>query len=145
MELLLFSFYLPVNCDRTWRRTFNYYRPQTKFAKVMFLHMSVCPRGEVSTPLHAGIHQPPLGRNTPLGRQPLGRHPLGRHPRADTPPGQTPPSTMHGGIGSRSGRYASHLNAILFSIDFHFLKKTSKILIHCIVGKNTASRSDLTI
>ena len=24
--------------------TGNYYRPQTKFAKVMFLHVSVCPR-----------------------------------------------------------------------------------------------------
>ena len=23
----------------------SYYRPQTKFAKVMFLHVSVCPRG----------------------------------------------------------------------------------------------------
>ena len=24
---------------------FHYYRPQTKFAKAMFLHVSVCPRG----------------------------------------------------------------------------------------------------
>ena len=34
--------------------------------------------GEVSAPLHAGIH-------TPLGRHLLGRHPLGRRPQADTP------------------------------------------------------------
>ena len=49
------------------------YRPQTKFAKVMFLHVSVCPQGEY-----------------------LGRCPPGRYPRAGTPapwPGtSTPPS-----------------------------------------------------
>ena len=28
----------------------NYYRPQTKFAKVMFLQVSVCPQGGVSGP-----------------------------------------------------------------------------------------------
>ena len=30
------------------------YRPQTKFAKVMFLHVSVCPQGGVSRPRPRG-------------------------------------------------------------------------------------------
>ena len=38
---------------------FYFYRPQTKFAKVMFLHVSVCPQGGV--PVH------PLGSGTPTG------------------------------------------------------------------------------
>ena len=63
-----------------------YYRPQTKFAKVMFLHLSV------SHSVQRGEY---LGRYTPLGRynprqvHPLGRytHPPGRYtPRAGTPP-----------------------------------------------------------
>ena len=41
-----------------------HYRPQTKFAKVMFSQVSFCPRGGVSAPLHAGIH-PPDQRQTP--------------------------------------------------------------------------------
>ena len=31
-------------------KIFHIYRPQTKFAKVMFLHVSVCPHGGVSRP-----------------------------------------------------------------------------------------------
>ena len=73
-----------------------FYRPQTKFAKVMFLHMSVCPRGGeylgryTTTPPRAGT--PPLGRYTPPGRYPPlpqcmlgygqqagGTHPTGMH------------------------------------------------------------------
>ena len=47
-----------------------YYHLQTKFAKVMFSQVSVCPRG-VSAPLYAGIHTPRI---------------RGRHPAwADTP------------------------------------------------------------
>ena len=104
--------------------------------------LSVCPRGGVSAPLHAGIHPPRTRgrhpppwdqRQTPLGRHPPGRHPwadtphpgtrgrppwadtpLGRHPPGQTPPGQTPPCTVHAGIRSTSGRYASHWNAFLF-------------------------------
>ena len=49
------------------------YRPQTKFAKVMFSQVPVCPRGGGSVPLHAGIHTP------------------SRYLRAGTPPRQTPP------------------------------------------------------
>ena len=48
-----------------------FYRPQTKFAKVMFSQVSVCPGGEVGggvfAPLHAGT--PPSGQ-TPPGRHP---------------------------------------------------------------------------
>ena len=39
----------------------HFYRPQTKFAKVMFLHLSVIlftEGGEVSASVHAGIHTP---------------------------------------------------------------------------------------
>ena len=69
----------------------NCYRPQTKFAKVMFSQVSVCPRGEsrgVSAPLHAGIYTPaPLGpeADTPpscmlgYGQQAGGTHPTGIH------------------------------------------------------------------
>ena len=53
-----------------------YYRPQTKFAKVMFLHVSVI----LST--WGGVVFPP-GQTSP------GRHPPGRHP-----PGQTHPPDM---------------------------------------------------
>ena len=54
---------------------FTFYRPQTKFAKVMFLHVSVCSRGGGSTwagtPLGPGTPSgqvPPVTRYTPLGR-----------------------------------------------------------------------------
>ena len=67
------------------------YRPQRKFAKVMFLHVSVCPQGGVSP--WAGI--PPWA---------------GTHPQTGTPP-----TTVHAGIRSTSVRYASHWNAFLFN------------------------------
>ena len=67
-----------------------------KFAMVMFSQVSVH-RG-VSAPLHTGIH------------------PLGRHPPAQCMLGYTPPRTVHAGIRSTSGRYASHWNAFLFRI-----------------------------
>ena len=61
-----------------------YYRPQTKFAKVMFSQVSVCPWG-VCAPLHAGIH-PPDQRQTPpsqcmlgYGQLVSGTHPTGMH------------------------------------------------------------------
>ena len=72
---------------------FHIYRPQTKFAKVMFLQVSVCPWGEY------------LGRYTPqAGTPPRQVHPLGRY---------TPQATVHAGIWSTSRRYASHWNAFL--------------------------------
>ena len=32
-------------CIQAFQNTLNFYRPQTKFAKVIFLQVSVCPRG----------------------------------------------------------------------------------------------------
>ena len=56
-----------------------YYRPQTKFAKVMFLHVSVCPRGGVpgGVPPWAGTPSPQcmLG----YGQQAGGTHPTGMY------------------------------------------------------------------
>ena len=61
-----------------------YYRTQTKFAKVMFSQVSVCPHKGVSAPLHAGIHPP--GQTPPsaqcmlgYGQQAGGTHPTGMH------------------------------------------------------------------
>ena len=87
------------------------YRPQTKFAKVMFLHLSVS---------HSVHRRGFTSRYTPLGRyNPLGRytpqvgthwqvHPLGRY----TPPGRytllagTPPRQVHPlWAGTPLGRY----------------------------------------
>ena len=57
----------------------NIYRQQTKFAKVMFLHMSVCPQGVPG--------QVPPWESTPRGQV----HPPGQvHPR-QVPPGQVHP------------------------------------------------------
>ena len=72
------------------------YRPQTKFAKVMFLHLSVSPlftgwwwytlprTGTPPRQVHPPGQTPPGAgtspdRYTPLGRHPLDRHPLGRY------------------------------------------------------------------
>ena len=68
--------------------THHYYRPQTKFAKVMFLHMSVCLQGGstwASTPRQ--VHPP--GRYTPGQVHPLlqaGTPPKQVHPQAGKPP-----------------------------------------------------------
>ena len=104
-----------------------YYRPQTKFAKVMFSQVSVCPRGGVpgQVPPPPGRYTPqagtpragtPPGRYAPPGRYtPRQVHPLlGRYPPAGTPQAGTLPATVHAGIRSTSGRYASHWNAFLF-------------------------------
>ena len=68
------------------------YRPQTKFANVMFSQASVCPQRGCS------------------------RH-WADTPRADTPPGRHTPWSdippVHAGIRSTSGRYASHWNTFL--------------------------------
>ena len=54
-------------------RSMNFYRPQTKFAKVMLLQVSVCPQGVVCLWF-------------------WGRHPPHRRPQADTPQADTPPA-----------------------------------------------------
>ena len=106
-----------------------YYRPQTKFAKVMFLHLSVIlftggstwagtpgqvhPPGRY-TPQQVHPHPHPLGRYTPwagtsqAGTPPGQVHPLGRYtpPWAGTPPGKyTPPGRYTPRVGIPLGRY----------------------------------------
>ena len=112
------------------------YRPQTKFAKVMFLHVCVCPqRGSAS--VHDGIL--PLARQTPhppSKADPPGKadHHLGKTDPTlarqtptlarqtpqwqDRPPWQDRPLLCSAcwEIRSTSGRYASYWNAILFNL-----------------------------
>ena len=118
-------------------KLYSYYRLQTEFGKVMFLHLSV------SHPVHQGDGCLPLvlgGGGLPhSGLTPPSRHhlapPHGQAPPAQcmpgytpltaqcmlgyTPPAQcmlgytTPPCPVHG-IWSTSGRYASHWNTFLF-------------------------------
>ena len=88
--------------DLIYKETLNsfdhYYCSQTKFAKVMFSQVYVCPRG-VSTPFHAGIHTPWDQRQaSPLGRHPLADTLLGRHP-----PGRHPPMQCTLGYGQQAG------------------------------------------
>ena len=76
---------------------------RNKFAKVMFLHVSVCPRG--------GLPQCMLGYS-----------PGSRPPGADTPSEQAPPreqAPSHRGDGYCCGRYASYWNAFLF---YHWIQ-----------------------
>ena len=91
---------------------------QTKFAKVMFLHVSVI----LST--GGGLPHCMLGYHTPQEQTPLGPDPQTRHPPDQTPPGLDPPvgpgtpqnSPLRSAcweIWSTSGRYASYWNAIL--------------------------------
>ena len=127
----------PLQYNLLLMETIHYYRPQTKFAKVMFLQVPVCPRGGgyLGRYPQAGTHPP--GRYThprPLAGTPLASTPPGRytspagtpptqqvHPLAGTtshptgtPPGQVhPPAKVHAGIRSTSGRYVSHWYAFL--------------------------------
>ena len=70
----------------------SFYCPQTKFAKVMFLHLSV------SHSVHGGVCLSACW-DTPLGADP-------------------PLRSACWEIRSTSGRYASYWNAILFSWNF---------------------------
>ena len=104
-----------------------YYRPQTKFGKIMFLHLSVSHsvhRGGVCLSASWYIH-PPQSRHPAFWEQtpPRSRHPIGadthspgsRHPPEQTPPGAEPPraDTACWDIRATSGRYASYWNACL--------------------------------
>ena len=62
------------------------------------------------------VPSPHWGQVHPPGRYPLAGTPPGRYtlPPQIHPPGGTPPATVHAGIWSTSGRYASHWNAFLF-------------------------------
>ena len=75
-----------------------YYRPQTKFAKVMFLQVSVCPQGGacVSHGMPPGIHARPPGNHTcpPASTRPRQPRTPPWHPRM--PPGShTHPPGIH--------------------------------------------------
>ena len=99
-----------------------FYRPQTKFAKVMFLHVCVCPHGGgtwAGTPRTR--YTPPRASTPPLrpGKPPWAGTPAGTrytlrqvHPRAGTPSG----SSACWEIRATSGRYASYWNAFLLII-----------------------------
>ena len=84
-----------------------HYRPQTKFAKVMFLHLSVSHsvhRGEYLgryTPRQ--VHSP--GRYTPLAGTPLGAVHAGRYGQQS---GSTHPTGMHSGFEFKFGMCFIH-------------------------------------
>ena len=107
--------------------------------KVVFLHLSVghfvhrgcllqCMLGYSSRQTHPWA-------NTPLGRYPRQTPPRQTSlwadtPRADTPPGRHPlPADSH-----CSGRYASYMNAFLFTINF----------VHCCFSVTLSFRKLLT-
>ena len=86
----------------------NLYRPQTKFAKVMFLHLSVSHSvdREGSASVHAGIPYPPAADTPPEQRPPGSRHPPEQTPLgADTPWSRHPPGpgTTPSGPGTPLG------------------------------------------
>ena len=101
-----------------------FYRPQTNFAKVMFLHLSVILfMGGVCLSACWDTHpqsRHPTGADTPWSRHPPEQTPP---PRADThhpprskhPPGAdtSPPCSACWEIRATSGRYASYWNAFL--------------------------------
>ena len=106
------------------------YRRQTKFAKVMFLHLSVIVFTVICLPqcMLGYTHPweqtpPPPPADTPQSRHPPGsRHPpapRSRHPWEQTAPKeQTPPCSACWVIRVTSGRYASYWNAYLYSMLF---------------------------
>ena len=101
------------------------------------------------------VHPPkqvhPLGRYTPLGRYSPRQVPPGRYPSwAGTPPwAGSPPATVHAGIQSTSGRYASYWNAFLLNyknssnvLNRHFAFQTKKeytFIIQCSCHKDRCS------
>ena len=105
-----------------------YYRPQTKFAKVMFLHVSVCPHGGSTwarNPL--GRYTPPVrytpGQVLPWAGTPLGRytHQAGTPTRqVHPPPGQVHPLWEQCMLGDMGNKRAVHilLECILVSYLF---------------------------
>ena len=127
-----------------------YYRPQTKFAKVMFSQMSVCPQwggdyqppsihppsgqtpacadtplwADTPCPVHAGIH-------TPLCPVHIGIHTLPAQCMPGyTPPmhaGILPPCPVHARIQLTSGRYASHCNAFLLTLIFSWCRNIANL------------------
>ena len=104
---------------------------RNEVAKVMFLHLSVCPRGGGgSASVHAGIpHSPPRSRHPPGGRHPAGS----RHP----------PSSRR--LRLRTVRIV--LECILVINSFHYCYVRVKIWINCpnLIHKSIKHRNDLTL
>ena len=94
-------------------RDLCFYRPQTKFAKVMFSQVSVCPQGGVYPITCWDTHTPGPKADTPQADTPPGQTPPwadttpGRHHPRHTPPWADNPCIVHAGIWSTSGQYAS--------------------------------------
>ena len=77
--------------------------------------------------------KPPTPWADTLQANPPGRHSAGQTPQGRQPPAHcmlsytllpsacwhTPPCTVHAGIQSTSGQYASHWNALLLLLEFH--------------------------
>ena len=81
----------------------HFYRPQTKFAKVMFSQVSVCPRGGVPG-------QVPPGRCTPRQVHPQ----ADTLPQAGTPPRYTPrPQCMLGYCQQAGGTHPTGMHSCL--------------------------------
>ena len=72
----------PVSHISSSNETLNIYRPQTKFADIMFSQVSVCSRGW-------GVCLRSQGEGVCVSGTPPSRHPP---PVADIPPGRHPPS-----------------------------------------------------
>ena len=119
----------PTTCHIIFCDTLTHYRPQTKFAKVMVLQMSVCPQmgrpGQVHPPGPGRCTHPPRtrqvhptgpGRDTPWSRQ---VHLLWDQAGTPTPGPGVPPSSACWEIRATSERYASYWNAFLFSYVFN--------------------------
>ena len=105
--------------------TYINYRPQTKFAKVVFSQVSVCPQRGVClwSQVHAGIHTP---RQTPPGQTPLGRYSPGRHPMPSAC-WDTPPCPVYAGI---------HTPALPCACQDAVSKRAVRIPLECILVWN---------
>ena len=85
---------------------------RNEVAKVMFLHLSVCPQGGVCLSACWDTNPPPPGADPPGSRHPLEQT---LPPRADTPQCRHPPGAgTPPADGYCCGRYASYWNAFLF-------------------------------
>ena len=104
---------LKPNClSRLIQDFLDSYRPQRKFAKVMFSQVSVCPQRGCVPHCMLGYHQPlepgrqPPGPGIPQEQAPSpgpGTPPRTRHPPG---PGTPPPGTEH------TGRYGQKANGM---------------------------------
>ena len=120
------------------------YRLQTKFAKVMFLHLSVIlftggVPGQVHPPWDQ-VHPPWAG--TPWAGTPLGRYTSRDqvHPPAGIPPDQVhPPGQEHppGPDQPPRTRYTTHRQCMLGDTGN---KRAVRILLECILVKSKISR-----